>query len=123
MSKTCTDSKLSQQNTPPETSLHVNLIRVLGIHITRPSFLHNLTANVFNATTTKEVLQQVKQVGVQLARQNIFQDIELYLDTSREGSDRVDMTVLLKEKEKGFLKSQVDVNHNQAELVKSHNCL
>ncbi|KAG1137042.1 hypothetical protein G6F37_011528 [Rhizopus arrhizus] len=109
-------SNESLRNTPPETSLHVNLIRVLGIHITRPSFLHNLTANVFNATTTKEVLQQVKQVGVQLARQDIFQDIELYLDTSREGSDRVNMTVLLKEKEKGFLKSQVDVNHNQAEL-------
>lgn len=101
-------------NTPLETPLRVNLIRVLGSHLSRHSFLQSLTGNVFNATTTENVLEQVNQAFVQLQRTDVFKDVQLYVDTKTK--ETVDMTVVLKEKDKGFLKSNVITKDNQAEL-------
>lgn len=93
----------------------MNLIRVLGSHLSRHSFLQSLTGNVFNATTTENVLEQVNQAFVQLQRTDVFKDVQLYVDTKTK--ETVDMTVVLKEKDKGFLKSNVITKDNQAELV------
>ncbi|KAI9252039.1 surface antigen-domain-containing protein [Helicostylum pulchrum] len=101
---------------PPEAPLRVNALRVLGTESTRTSFLNSLTGNVFKAATTEQVLEKVNAMAAQLQKHEIFDEIKIYLDTNREIPDTVDITLHLKEKDRGLFQTKVNVGNNQAEL-------
>lgn len=90
----------------------------MGTLATRNSFLNSVTSNVFKAGTTEEVLQRVENIASQLQKHDIFDEIKIYLDTNHAIPDTVDVTLHLKEKEKGLFQTKVNVGDNQAELVK-----
>lgn len=77
-----------------------------------------MTSNIFAADTTEQVLKRVQDIATQLQKHEIFDEIKIYLDTNRAIADTVDVTLHLKEKEKGLFQTKVNVGHNQAELVK-----
>lgn len=104
---------------PAEAPLRVNTLRILGTDKTRNSFLNSVTSNVFNANTTEEVLKNVQSIAAQLQKHDIFDEIKIYLDTNHQVADTVDVTLHLKEKEKGLFETKVNVGNNQAELVRS----
>lgn len=56
-------------------------------------------------------------MAAQLQKHEIFDEIKIYLDTNREIPDTVDITLHLKEKDKGLFQTKVNVGDNQAELV------
>lgn len=92
-------------------------MRILGTNATRNSFLNSVTSNVFNADTTEQVLKRVQDVAAQLQKHDIFDEIKIYLDTNHDIADTVDVTLHLKEKDKGLFETKVNVGNNQAELV------
>ncbi|KAI8981058.1 surface antigen-domain-containing protein [Pilobolus umbonatus] len=102
--------------TTVEAPLHVRSLRILGANITRNSFLNSITSNVFNAKTTEEVLAKVQRVAAQLQNHDIFDEIKIYVDTNRDIPDTVDVTLRLKEKEKGVHQTSIKVDDNKAEL-------
>lgn len=106
------------QNVPAEAPLRVNALRILGTNATRNSFLNSVTSNVFDADTTEQVLKRVQDIAAQLQKHNIFDEIKIYLDTNHDIADTVDVTLHLKEKDKGLFETKVNVGNNQAELVK-----
>lgn len=89
----------------------------MGTNATRNSFLNSVTSNVFNADTTEQVLKRVQDVAAQLQKHDIFDEIKIYLDTNHDIADTVDVTLHLKEKDKGLFETKVNVGNNQAELV------
>lgn len=93
-------------------------MRILGTNATRNSFLNSVTSNVFDADTTEQVLKRVQDIAAQLQKHNIFDEIKIYLDTNHDIADTVDVTLHLKEKDKGLFETKVNVGNNQAELVK-----
>ena len=93
----------------------------MGTSATRNSFLNSVTSNLFNAGTTEEVLKHVQDIASQLQRHDIFDEIKVYLDTNHSVADTVDVTLHLKEKEKGLFQTKVNVGDNKAELVKERN--
>ncbi|CAO3657114.1 unnamed protein product [Mucor hiemalis] len=101
---------------PPEAPLRVNALRILGTSATRNSFLNSVTSNVFGAGTTEEVLKKVQDIASQLQKHDIFDEIKIYLDTNHSVADTVDVTLHLKEKEKGLFQTKVNVGDNKAEL-------
>ncbi|KAG2197401.1 hypothetical protein INT47_005654, partial [Mucor saturninus] len=101
---------------PPEAPLRVNALRILGTAATRNSFLNSVTSHVFKAGTTEEVMQRVETIATQLQKHDIFDEIKIYLDTNHAIPDTVDVTLHLKEKEKGLFQTKVNVGDNQAEL-------
>ncbi|ORE11427.1 hypothetical protein BCV72DRAFT_106014 [Rhizopus microsporus var. microsporus] len=103
-------------NAPPEAPLRVNALRVVGTTKTRHSFLNSITSNAFKAETTEEVINQVKKMASQLQNHDVFEEIKIYLDTNHQQPDTVDITLRLKEKEKGIFHTKVNVGDNQAEL-------
>lgn len=90
----------------------------MGTNATRNSFLNSVTSNVFDADTTEQVLKRVQDIAAQLQKHNIFDEIKIYLDTNHDIADTVDVTLHLKEKDKGLFETKVNVGNNQAELVK-----
>lgn len=72
---------------------------------------------MFNADTTEQVLKRVQDIAAQLQKHDIFDEIKIYLDTNHEIADTVDVTLHLKEKDKGLFETKVNVGNNQAELV------
>lgn len=90
----------------------------MGTSATRNSFLNSVTSNVFHAGTTEEVLKKVQDIASQLQKHDIFDEIKIYLDTNHTVKDTVDVTLHLKEKEKGLFQTKVNVGNNQAELVR-----
>jgi outer membrane protein insertion porin family len=105
---------------PAEAPLRVNTLRILGTDKTRNSFLNSVTSNVFSASTTEEVLKKVQSIAGQLQKHDIFDEIKIYLDTNQQVADTVDVTLHLKEKDKGLFQTKVNVGNNQAELVRIH---
>lgn len=101
---------------PPEAPLRVNSVRILGTEATRNSFLNNVTSGVFNASTTKDVIDKVKQVATQLQKHDIYDEIKVYLDTNHKVKDSVDLTLHLKEKSKGVFSTNLSVGNNEADL-------
>lgn len=101
---------------PAEAPLRVNALRILGTNATRNSFLNSVTSNVFNADTTEQVLKRVQDIAAQLQKHDIFDEIKIYLDTNHDIADTVDVTLHLKEKDKGLFETKVNVGNNQAEL-------
>lgn len=93
-------------------------MRILGTNATRNSFLNSVTSNVFDADTTEQVLKRVQDIAAQLQKHNIFDEIKIYLDTNHDIADTVDVTLHLKEKDKGLFETKINVGNNQAELVK-----
>lgn len=79
--------------------------------------MNSVTSNVFSAGTTEEVLKKVQDIATQLQKHEIFDEIKIYLDTNHDIADTVDVTLHLKEKEKGLFQTKVNVGDNQAELV------
>jgi outer membrane protein assembly factor BamA len=63
------------------------------------------------------VLKRVQDIAAQLQKHDIFDEIKIYLDTNHDIIDTVDVTLHLKEKEKGLFQTKVNVGDNQAELV------
>ncbi|KAI9248615.1 surface antigen-domain-containing protein [Sporodiniella umbellata] len=102
---------------PPEAPLRVDSLRVLGTTGTRHSFLNGLTSHVFHAKTAQEVLDNVEQVLEQMQKHDVFEEIKVYLNTHPNKPDTVNITVQLKEKDKGVLVTKVNVGDNQAELT------
>lgn len=90
---------------------------MIGTTKTRHSFLNSITSNAFQAETTEEVINQVKKMASQLQNHDVFEEIKIYLDTNHQQPDTVDITLRLKEKEKGIFHTKVNVGDNQAELV------
>lgn len=90
----------------------------MGTNATRNSFLNSVTSNVFDADTTEQVLKRVQDIAAQLQKHNIFDEIKIYLDTNHDIADTVDVTLHLKEKDKGLFETKINVGNNQAELVK-----
>lgn len=72
---------------------------------------------MFNADTTEQVLKRVQDIAAQLQKHDIFDEIKIYLDTNHVIADTVDVTLHLKEKDKGLFETKVNVGNNQAELV------
>ncbi|KAI9475656.1 MAG: surface antigen-domain-containing protein [Benjaminiella poitrasii] len=99
-----------------EAPLRVNSMRILGTTATRNSFLNSVTSDVFNGSTTEDILKRVQNVAAQLQKHDIFEEIKIYLDTNHELPDTVDVTLHLKEKDKGLFQTKVNVGSNQAEL-------
>lgn len=93
-------------------------MRILGTNATRNSFLNSVTSNAFDADTTEQVLKRVQDIAAQLQKHNIFDEIKIYLDTNHDIADTVDVTLHLKEKDKGLFETKINVGNNQAELVK-----
>ena len=63
------------------------------------------------------MLKRVQDVAAQLQKHDIFDEIKIYLDTNHDVADTVDVTLHLKEKDKGLFETKVNVGNNQAELV------
>ncbi|RCH78828.1 hypothetical protein CU098_000796, partial [Rhizopus stolonifer] len=104
------------KNVPAEAPLRVNTLRILGTNATRHSFLNSVTGTIFTANTTEEVMRQVQAVASQLQNHDVFEEIKIYLDTNHETADTVDVTLHLKEKDKGLFQTNINVGNNQAEL-------
>ncbi|KAI8353329.1 surface antigen-domain-containing protein [Blakeslea trispora] len=115
MSTFTTETPLPK-NVPAEAPLRVNTLRILGTNITRHSFLNSVTNTVFGANTTEEVMKQVQAMAHQLQKHDIFEEIKVYLDTNHKVTDTVDITLHLKEKDKGLFETNLNVGNNQAEL-------
>ncbi|KAI8642108.1 surface antigen-domain-containing protein [Parasitella parasitica] len=99
-----------------ESPLRVNALRILGTNATRNSFLNSVTSNVFTANTTEEILKRVQDIAAQLQKHDIFDEIKIYLDTNHDIADTVDVTLHLKEKDKGLFETKLNIGNNQAEL-------
>ncbi|KAI9263678.1 surface antigen-domain-containing protein [Sporodiniella umbellata] len=102
------------KNATSDAILNVNLVRLSGAYSTRRSFLHSLTSNVFDVNTSGKLFDQVNLTIEKLKRTEIFEEFELHL--LQKEKETLEMTVLLKEKDKGYLASDVVVGDNQAEL-------
>lgn len=92
-------------------------VRVLGTNITRKSFLDTLTAGLFNPQTTAQVFKETKDLATNLDRHDIFEEIKVYLDTNQETKDTVDVTLLLKEKPRGLIKTAFVAGNNEVQFV------
>lgn len=102
---------------PSDAPLHVNALRVLGISSTRESFLNSVIGDIFDAHTTKDVLQNVQEAAKRLKRHDIFEDIKVFVNTSHVKPDTVDVTFELKEKGKGYLSTIVSAGENETNMV------
>lgn len=88
---------------------------IVGTSATRESFLNHVVAGVFDASTSADVLEQVKQAANKLQRHDIFEEIKVYMTAS--GADAVNVTFDLKEKGKGVLETTLGVGENEANVV------
>ncbi|CEP15494.1 hypothetical protein [Parasitella parasitica] len=111
-----TETPFPRQHVAAESPLRVNALRILGTNATRNSFLNSVTSNVFSANTTEQVLKKVQDIAAQLQKHDIFDEIKIYLDTNHDIADTVDVTLHLKEKDKGLFETKVNVGNHQAEL-------
>ncbi|KAI7901209.1 surface antigen-domain-containing protein [Cokeromyces recurvatus] len=111
-----TEAPMTPNDIPTEAPLQVNSLRILGTTATRNSFLNSVTSPVFNASTTEDVLKRVQAIAAQLQKHEIFEEIKIYLDTNHDIPDTVDITLHLKEKDKGLFQTKVNMGNNQAEL-------
>ncbi|SAM08648.1 hypothetical protein [Absidia glauca] len=117
MSSTNTPSNKAPYN--DEAPLHVHSVRVLGTNITRKSFLDTLTAGLFNPQTTAQVFKETKDLATNLDRHDIFEEIKVYLDTNQQTKDTVDVTLLLKEKPRGLIKTAFVAGNNEVQFIGS----
>lgn len=78
-----------------------------------------MTSGVFDASTTKDVIEKVKEAAAQLQKHDIFDEIKVYLDTNHKVNDTVDLTLHLKEKTKGVFSTNLSVGNNEADLVRN----
>ncbi|KAI8149889.1 surface antigen-domain-containing protein [Fennellomyces sp. T-0311] len=102
---------------PSEAPLRVDALRILGTSITRESFLNGIINDVFDAKTTGNVLESVKEAAAKLQRHDIFEEIKVYMDTSRANPDSVNVTFDLKEKTKGVYQTTLAVAENEANMT------
>ncbi|KAI9494365.1 surface antigen-domain-containing protein [Zychaea mexicana] len=102
---------------PAEAPLHVDALRILGTSITRESFLNSVVKDVFNAQTSGDVLASVKEAAAKLQRHDIFEEIKVYMDSSRPNADSVHVTFDLKEKSKGVYQTTLAVGENEANMT------
>ncbi|KAG2219232.1 hypothetical protein INT45_004592 [Circinella minor] len=102
---------------PPDAPLSVDALRILGTSITRESFLNTNVQDVFNAKTSGDVLSSVKEAAAKLQRHDIFEEIKVYMDSSRSNPDSVNVTFDLKEKGKGVYQTALVTGENEANMT------
>ncbi|ORZ00916.1 surface antigen-domain-containing protein [Syncephalastrum racemosum] len=104
-------------NTPqPEAPLRVNQLSVHGTEWTRQSFLNNVLKPLFDAQTTDNVLKSVQSAAASLQRHDIFEEIKVYLQSSKTVPDTVDISLQLKEKPKASFATVLGVRENEANM-------
>ena len=72
---------------------------------------------MFNAKTSGDVLSSVKEAAAKLQRHDIFEEIKVYMDSSRSNPDSVHVTFDLKEKGKGVYQTTLVTGENEANMV------
>ncbi|KAI9260483.1 surface antigen-domain-containing protein [Phascolomyces articulosus] len=102
---------------PPDAPLCVDALRILGTSITRESFLNHAVQNVFDANTSGDVLTNVREAAAKLQRHDIFEEIKVYMDSSRTNPDAVNVTFELKEKGKAVYQTTLTTGENEADMT------
>ncbi|KAI8069541.1 surface antigen-domain-containing protein [Gongronella butleri] len=103
---------MASQQFDPDTPSTVHSLRVLGTNLTRKSFLDQLTRDIFKPQTLGEVFSETRALANQLHRLDIFEEIRVYLDGQKE----LDVTLQLKEKPRGLIKTALGVGYNEVLL-------
>ncbi|KAI9306932.1 surface antigen-domain-containing protein [Cunninghamella echinulata] len=96
-----------------EAPLSVNSVSILGTSITRKSFLNNITSGVFKPQTTADLFNVTKDIAARLDQHDIFEEIQVFLDTNKQNKDTVDVTIQLKEKPRGLIQTGVGLGNNE----------
>lgn len=97
--------------------MRVNQLSVHGTEWTRQSFLNNVLNPLFDAQTTDSVLKAVQSAASSLQRHDIFEEIKVYLQSSKTVPDTVDVSLQLKEKPKASFATVLGVGENEANMV------
>lgn len=98
----------------------MNSIHIHGARHTRESFLHSVVHPAFSARTFGSVLETVQRAVDDLRRFDIFDELELVLDTARDPSaaeESVDVHLTVKEKNRMFVKTGTEIGNGEGNMV------
>lgn len=104
---------------------HIHSLRVLGTERTRDSFLKLATANTFTGMTIADIINDVQHTADRLQRLDIFDSVNVILDTSRDpfaAQDAFDVIFSVKEKSRFFLKTGTEIGNGEGNMVSSNSC-
>ncbi|KAI8098910.1 surface antigen-domain-containing protein [Halteromyces radiatus] len=102
-----------------DAPMSVHSVRVLGTSITRKSFLDTLTQGLFTPQTTSDVFKEAQDIATKLDHHDVFDEIKVYLDTNQNLKDTVDVTIQLKEKSRGLVKTAFCTGDNEVHVIGS----
>jgi hypothetical protein len=114
-----------QLNATASQPAHVHSLRVLGTERTRNSFLKLATNNTFSGMTVADIINDVQQTADKLQRLDIFDSVNVILDTSKDpfaAKDAIDVIFSVKEKSRFFLKTGTEIGNGEGNMVSLHNC-
>lgn len=98
---------------------------MLGTERTRDSFLKLATANTFTGMTIADIINDVQHTADRLQRLDIFDSVNVILDTSRDpfaAKDAFDVIFSVKEKSRFFLKTGTEIGNGEGNMVNSNSC-
>ncbi|KAI8583168.1 hypothetical protein K450DRAFT_224520 [Umbelopsis ramanniana AG] len=98
---------------------HVHSLRVLGTERTRDSFLKLATSNTFTGMTIADIINDVQHTADRLQRLDIFDSVNVILDTSRDpfaAKDAFDVIFSVKEKSRFFLKTGTEIGNGEGNM-------
>jgi outer membrane protein insertion porin family len=99
---------------------HLHSLRVLGTERTRESFLKLATSSTFAGMTVADVINNVQETAEKLQRLDIFDSVNVILDTSRDpfaARDALDCVLQVKEKSRFFLKTGTEIGNGEGNMV------
>ncbi|CAM0135127.1 unnamed protein product [Umbelopsis sp. WA50703] len=98
---------------------HLHSLRVLGTERTRESFLKLATSSTFAGMTVADVINNVQETAEKLQRLDIFDSVNVILDTSRDpfaARDALDCVLQVKEKSRFFLKTGTEIGNGEGNM-------
>ncbi|GAB5587348.1 hypothetical protein Unana1_02248 [Umbelopsis nana] len=98
---------------------HIHSLRVLGTERTRESFLRLATASSFTGMTVADIINNVQKTADQLQRLDIFDSVNVILDTSKDpfaAKDALDVIFQVKEKSRFFLKTGTEIGNGEGNM-------
>lgn len=117
------DHCLLQLNATAGQPAHIHSLRVLGTERTRESFLRLATASSFTGMTVADIINNVQKTADQLQRLDIFDSVNVILDTSKDpfaAKDALDVIFQVKEKSRFFLKTGTEIGNGEGNMVCTH---
>lgn len=97
-------------------------MEIQGIKWTNSSLIEKEIQPALKASTFGEIIQELNQACHRLSHLGIFKEMDVVIDTSPEYRDKyneVDVTIIVKEKPRLFLKTGTEIGSDEGSLVGS----